>query len=68
MLVSPRGMTKRVLSKLYIYFIEQDLTVLNCPDYPCLNGGTCIGGCGNERSFCNCTQMFGGKYCKNFRK
>ncbi|CAB4011467.1 Angiopoietin-related 7, partial [Paramuricea clavata] len=42
---------------------NRDSTKLNCPDLPCLNGGRCVGGCGNKSSFCNCSRSYAGKYC-----
>ncbi|XP_028401168.1 sushi, von Willebrand factor type A, EGF and pentraxin domain-containing protein 1-like [Dendronephthya gigantea] len=34
-----------------------------CPDSPCLNGGTCQGGCGKNNSRCICPSPYSGKYC-----
>ncbi|CAB3998829.1 RNA-directed DNA polymerase from transposon BS [Paramuricea clavata] len=45
-----------------------DSTKLNCPDFPCLNGGRCVGGCGNKSSFCNCSRSYAGKYCDKICK
>ncbi|CAB3997803.1 Sushi, von Willebrand factor type A, EGF and pentraxin domain-containing 1, partial [Paramuricea clavata] len=42
---------------------NRDSTKLNCPDLACLNGGRCVGGCGNKTSFCNCSRSYTGKYC-----
>ncbi|XP_028401149.1 sushi, von Willebrand factor type A, EGF and pentraxin domain-containing protein 1-like [Dendronephthya gigantea] len=42
---------------------SREQTVSWCPDSPCLNGGTCLGGCGMGDSYCKCPPKYEGKYC-----
>ncbi len=59
--------TKKIL-RIYDLFVHaliflQDSTTYRCPDTQCLNGGKCVGGCGNKTSFCDCPIRYMGKYC-----
>ena len=43
---------------------KRDPTTFNCRESPCLNGGKCVGGCGNATSFGDCPTRYSGKHCE----